>query len=127
MQNELKIKLLEDTYLKKHKRKDYPETNVIYMVTTEASKNKSIYIIGKAKSLKNRLSTYNKTTEHEVIYSKSCKNESTMSIAESIILNKLSKYREKANRDRFVLPLEKNSTFIADIIDESINFLNLKI
>jgi hypothetical protein len=132
MQNELKIKdskikLLEDTYLKKHKRKDYPETNVIYMVTTEASKNKRIYIIGKAKNLKNRLSTYNKTTEHEVIYYKSCKNESTMSIVESMILNKLSKYREKANRDRFVLPLEKNSTFFTDIIDESINFLNLKI
>jgi hypothetical protein len=36
MQNELKIsnskiKLLEDTYVKKHKRKDYPETNVIYI------------------------------------------------------------------------------------------------
>jgi hypothetical protein len=132
LQNELKIsnskiKLLEDTYLKKHKRKDYPETNVIYMVTTEANKNKRIYIIGKAKNLKNRLSTYNKTNEHEVIYYKSCKNESTMSIAESIILNKLSKYREKANRDRFVLPLEKNSIFFTDIIDESINFLNLKI
>ena len=40
------------------------------------------------------------------------------------ILNKLNKYREKANRDRFILPLEKDITLFTDIIDESINFLN---
>jgi hypothetical protein len=129
LQNELKIsnnkiKLLEDTYLRKHKRDDYPEINVIYMVTTEANKNKRNYIIGKTTNLKNRLSNYNKTTEHEVIYYKSCKNESSMNIVESIILNKLDKYREKANRDRFILPLEKDITLFTDIIDESINFLN---
>jgi hypothetical protein len=48
-----KIKLLEDTYLKKHKRKDYLE-NVIYIVSTEENIKKRIYIIGKAISLKNR-------------------------------------------------------------------------
>jgi hypothetical protein len=129
LQNELKIKdnkikLLEDIYLKKHKRDDYPESNVIYMVTTEANKNKRNYIIGKTTNLKNRLSTYNKTTEHEVIYYKSCKNESAMNIVETIILNKLEEYKEKANRDRFVLPLEKDISFFTDIINESINFLN---
>jgi hypothetical protein len=129
LQNELKIKdnkikLLEDIYLKKHKRDDYPESNVIYMVTTEANKNKRNYIIGKTTNLKNRLSTYNKTTEHEVIYYKSCKNESSMNIVETIILNKLEEYKEKANRDRFVLPLEKDISFFTDIINESINFLN---
>lgn len=29
-----KIKLLEDTYLKKHKRDDYPDKNVIYILST---------------------------------------------------------------------------------------------
>jgi hypothetical protein len=129
LQNELKIKdnkikLLEDIYLKKHKRDDYPEMNVIYMVTTEANKNKRNYIIGKTTNLKNRLSTYNKTTEHEVIYYRSCKNETAMNIVETIILNKLEEYKEKANRDRFVLPLEKDISFFTDIINESINFLN---
>jgi hypothetical protein len=47
-----------------------------------------------------------------------------MNIVESIILNKLDKYREKANCDGFVLPLEKDITLFTDIIDESINFLN---
>jgi hypothetical protein len=47
-----KIKLLEDTCLKRHKRDDYPETNVIYMVTTGANKNKRNYIIGKLLILK---------------------------------------------------------------------------
>jgi hypothetical protein len=94
------------------------------MVTTEANKNKRNYIIGKTTNLKNRLSTYNKTTEHEVIYYKSCKNESAMNIVETIILNKLEEYKEKANRDRFVLPLEKDISFFTDIINESINFLN---
>jgi hypothetical protein len=128
LQNKLKIsnnkiKLLEDAYLRKHKRKDYLETNVIYMVTTEANKNKRNYIIGKTTNLKNRLSTYNKTSEHEVIYYKSCKNESSMNIVESIILNKLDKYREKANRDRFILPLEKDITLFTDIIDDAIKYL----
>ena len=29
-----KIKLLEDTYVKKHKRDDYPDENVIYILST---------------------------------------------------------------------------------------------
>jgi hypothetical protein len=47
-----------------------------------------------------------------------------MNIVETIILNKLEEYKEKANRDRFVLPLEKDISFFTDIINESINFLN---
>jgi hypothetical protein len=89
LQNDLKIrdskiKLLEDIYLKKHKRKDYVN-NVIYIVSTEENIKKRTYIIGKALSLKNRLSTYNKTTEHEVIYHKSCKDKSTSTLVESIL------------------------------------------
>jgi hypothetical protein len=127
MQNELKIKdskikLLEDTYLKKHKRKDYLE-NVIYIVSTEENIKKRIYIIGKAKSLKNRLSAYNKTGEHTVIYNKSCKNKDDLTLIESIVLNKLNKYREKANRDRFILPLEKDITLFTNIIDDVIKYL----
>jgi hypothetical protein len=117
-----KIKLLEDTYLKKHKRKDYLE-NVIYIVSTEENIKKRIYIIGKAINLKNRLSTYNKTNEHIVIYNKSCKNKDDLTLIESIVLNKLKEYREKANRDRFILPLENDITLFTDIIDNVINYL----
>jgi hypothetical protein len=119
-----KIKLLEDTYVKKQQRKDYPEKNVIYMLTTEDNKNKRIYIIGKAKDLKNRLSTYNKTAEHEVVYYKECKSEEDMNIIEGMVLNKLKEYKEKANRDRFVLPIENDIIFFTNIIDLCINFYN---
>jgi hypothetical protein len=117
-----KIKLLQDLYIKKQQRKNYPERNIIYILTTEDNKNKRIYIIGKAKKLKNRLSTYNKTSEHEVVYYKSCKSEEDMNIIELMVINKLKNYKEKANRDRFILPLEKDIKFFTDIIDKSIEF-----
>ena len=116
-----RIKLLENTYLKKHKRENYLE-NVIYLITTETQLKERTYIIGKASSLKNRLSSYNKTCDHQVIYYKECKNLEEMSIIELMVLNKLDVYREKANRDRFILPTEKNVSFFTDIIDNCINF-----
>ena len=129
MQKELelkdqKIKLLEDAYIKKQHRQDYPEKNVIYMLTTEDHKNKRLYIIGKAKDLKNRLSGYNKTAEHEVVYYKECKSEEDMNIIEVMVLNKLKEYKEISNRDRFVLPIENDIVFFTNIIDLCVNFYN---
>ena len=117
-----KIKLLENLHLKKQKREEYPESNVIYILTTKENKNNRIYIVGKAKDLKTRLSTYNKTAEHEVIYYKGCKNEDNMNIIEQIVLNKLNNYREQANRDRFILPENQNISLFKNIIDNSIKF-----
>ena len=87
LENELKLKdkriqLLQDSFIKKQKRINYPEKNVIYIVTTEDNKNKRIYIIGKATNLKQRLSGYNKTSEHEVIFYKSCDTEENMNLVE---------------------------------------------
>ena len=118
-----KIQLLQDICLKKQKRQDYPENNVIYILSTEDNKKKRIYIIGKTKKLKDRLGPYNKTAEHGVEYYKSCNNKENMDIAETIILSKLEKYREKANRDRFILPVEKDIKYFIDIIDNCVNFL----
>jgi hypothetical protein len=119
-----KIQLLQDICIKKQKRKQFPERNIIYILTTEANKKKKIYIIGKAIKLTNRLTVYNKTTEHEVIYYKECKTEEQMDIIERIVLEKLSKYKEKANRDRFILPVENDISLFTFIIDQSINFFN---
>jgi hypothetical protein len=101
-QNELKLKdqkiqLLQDSFIKKQRRKNYPEKNVIYMLTTEDNKNKRIYIIGKATNLKRRLSGYNKTAEHEVTYYKSCNTEEDMNLIELIVLKKLKLYRVVPN------------------------------
>ena len=117
-----KIKLLENTYLKKHKREDYPDKNVIYIITTVDHLKNRIYIVGKAKNLKNRLSTYNKTCDHQVIYNKKCIDEEILNLVEIMVLNKLKQYQEKANRDRFILPLENNISLFTNIVEKCINF-----
>jgi len=119
-----KTRLLEDLLVKKQTRTDYHENNVIYILTTTENKNKRIYIIGKAQNLKNRLSTYNKTCEHEVVYYKKCKDETTMNIVENMILNKLRNYKEKANRDRFILPYNEDISYFIDIVNSCIKFLH---
>jgi hypothetical protein len=52
-----RIKQLEAVCLSKQRRVEYPERNVIYMLTTEDHRQRRTYIIGKAKNLTNRLST----------------------------------------------------------------------
>jgi len=37
------------------------------------------------------------------------------------------KYKEKANRDRFILPVENDITLFIDVINNCINFLNCNI
>jgi len=131
LQNELKIKdqrikILEDICVKRHKRIEYLERNVIYILTTENNKKKRNYVIGKTIDLKKRLSTYNKSTDHEVVYYKSCKSEDDMNTIELMVLSKLKNYKEKANRDRFILPLEKDISFFTNIIDNCIKFFDFQ-
>ena len=124
-ENKLKdqeIKLLKDTYFKKHKRKDYPDINVIYILSTVDHLKNIIYIVGKAQNLKNRLSSYNKTCDHQVIYHKKCINEETLNLVELCVLNKLKQYQEKANRDRFILPIENDISLFTNIVENCINF-----
>ena len=119
-----KIKSLENQNVKKQKRADYLEKNVIYVLTTDFYKNKNTYIIGEATNLTSRLSTYNKTAEHEVVYYKNCTNPDLLGSAEKIILSKLDMYRDQANRDRFTLPENLKVDFIINIVNEVVNYLN---
>ena len=68
--------------------------------------------------MKDQLSGYNKTAEHEVIYSKKS--------IENLILTKLENYKEKANRDRFILPIGKNINLFTDVIDNCVKFIDDK-
>jgi hypothetical protein len=43
-----------------------------------------------------------------------------MDLSEKLILNKLDKYREVANRDRFILPKGENTKLFIDIINKYI-------
>ena len=117
------IKELKSVCLSKQSRVEYPEKNVIYLLTTEDHLKRRTYIVGKAKNLTNRLGTYNKTCDHTVVYYKECKGEDDMDTAETMVLTKLRDYREKANRDRFILPEDKEISFFIGIIDECIGFL----
>jgi hypothetical protein len=118
-----RIKQLESVCLSKQRRVVYPERNVIYMLTTEDHLRRRTYIIGKAKNLTNRLSTYNKTCDHTVVHHRECKNEDDMDAVETMVLAKLRSHREQANRDRFILPDDKNESFFTQMIDECVRFL----
>ena len=110
-------------YVKKQPRKQYDCSNVIYIITTSSLKNDRRYILGKAKNLTNRLSTYNKSDEHEVIFYQDCEDEEAMNAMEPFIFKKLNNYREQANRERFILPKDKNIDFFIDIIKNCFEFL----
>ena len=110
-------------YVKKQPRKQYDCSNVIYIITTSSLKNDRRYILGKAKNLTNRLSTYNKSDEHEVIFYQDCEDEEAMNAMEPFVFKKLNEHREQANRERFILPKDKNIDFFIDIIKNCFEFL----
>jgi len=120
-----RIKVLENMILKRQTRNKYDESvNVVYIITNEYTKSKRTYTIGKAKNLVERLSTYDKLQTHEVIYSKSFKDEIQMKIAEDIVLNKLNKYKEIECRDRFILPIGADIKLFIKPIADAFNLLS---
>ena len=113
-------------YAKKQPRKKFECSNVIYILTTPSLIKDKRYILGKAKNLTNRLSTYNKTEEHEVIFYQECDDEEAMNLLEPLVFKKLEDFREQANRERFNLPETKNIDFFIDKIKECVEFLMSK-
>ena len=87
--HKLKIQYLTKKYVKRQPRIDYQERNVVYILTTANMKKERRYILGKAENLTNRLSVYNKSDEHEVIYYESCGEIEDMDMAENMIFKKL--------------------------------------
>ena len=74
-----------------------------------------IYVVGKAIYLQNRLSDYNKARDYEVIYYRCCNSSQQMNYIEKCVLSKLDKYRDVANRDRFILPEDKDVSLFTNI------------
>ena len=118
-----KILNMINKYVKKQPRQQFEEKNVIYILTTSSLKKDRRYILGKAKNLTNRLSTYNKTDEHEVIFYQECNDEEDMNFLEPLVFKKLNEYREQANRERFILPENKDIDFFINTIKDCLNFL----
>ena len=113
-----RVKALEKKYLRKQPRDLYPDLNVVYIITNPDLQARGTYILGSATNLTNRLSTYNKSAEHLVIYYAKCRSKENMRALELFILQKLSSYREQANRDRFKLPDDKDVNFFVDALKE---------
>jgi prophage antirepressor-like protein len=121
-----RIKLLENKVLKKQPRVHYEETNVIYLLTTKDHKKNRIYIVGRACDLADRLSTYDKTCSHQVIHYRGCPSYEHMIITETMVMCSLDDYREVANHDRFVLPIDKDISLFKNAIDECVDFFKSK-
>ena len=117
------IEKLTKKYVKLQPRAQIQEKNVIYILTTNLLKAEKRYILGKATNLTSRLSNYNKTDEHEIIYYQQCSDIDTMGLVEKMVFYKLNPYREQANRERFILPESKDISLFIDTINESITQL----
>ena len=46
-----------------------------------------------------------------------------METVETMVLSKLRDYREQANRDRFILPNDKDESYFTQTIDDCIRFI----
>ena len=110
-------------YVKKQPRQQFDCSNVVYILTTKSLEKDRRYILGKAKNLTSRLSTYNKTDEHQVIYYQDCGDEETMNTLEPLVFKKLGDYREQANRERFILPDNSSIDLFIDTIKNCFEFL----
>jgi hypothetical protein len=118
-----RIKLLEIKNSKKMERSEQGK-NVVYLITNEYLEKDRTFVIGKAISLANRLSQYNKNAEHTVVHHRECNNAKQMALIEEIILYKLDKYRERANRDRFILPEDREISLFTKVINETCDCFN---
>ena len=121
-QQSIKIQYLTKKYVKSQPRIQYKEKYVIYVLTTALMKKERRYVLGKASNLTSRLSVYNKSDEHEVVYYQSCGDEKTMGMVESTVFHQLEEYREQANRERFILPKTEEIDFFTNTIKKSIEF-----
>ena len=121
-QQSIKIQYLTKKYVKSQPCVQYKEKNVIYVLTTALMKKERRYILGKASNLTSRLSVYNKSDEHEVVYYQSCGDEKTMGMVENMVFHQLEEYREQANRERFNLPKTEEIEFFTNTIKKSIEF-----
>jgi len=119
---DIKIQYLTKKYMKAQPRVQYEEQYVVYILTTKRMKKDRVYILGKATNLTNRLSTYNKSDEHEVVYYQGCGDEETMGCVETMTFQYLKEYREQANRERFILPEKEEIKLFSEIINKSVEF-----
>jgi hypothetical protein len=112
-----RIKLLESKFLQKQPRETFEDNkNVVYIVTTEFKEAQGHYKIGKAQDLQKRLSVYNTSEKHKVIYNTSCKTKKNMDLLEQIVHNRLETKRVEPNKEWF--ESEEDAEDFVKVIEE---------
>ena len=111
------IKNLQNKVIQKQRIRKCEDRNCVYLVQDEHHKKERLYIIGKAIDLDCRLSSYNKTHDTEIIYYRSCNSAKQMNHIEKCVLTKLDRYRQVANRDRFILPENEDISLFTNVVD----------
>ena len=112
-----RIKLLESKFLQKQPRETFEDNkNVVYIVTTEFKEAQGHYKIGKAQDLQKRLSVYNTSEKHKVIYNTSCKTKKKMDILETVVHNRLEDKRVEPNKEWF--ESEEDAEDFVKVIEE---------
>jgi prophage antirepressor-like protein len=114
---EKRIDHLESKVLRCRPQDNSIERNCIYIMTSRYHLPERLYLIGKATTVKNRKSQYDKVVNHEVVYKRPCNSARQMALIENMVLMKLSKYREVSNIDRFHLPEDKDISFFTNVVD----------
>ena len=117
-----KIEFFERKYIQRNKRVGYTDQNVVYIITTESRELKKEYKIGKTQDLTNRLSTYNTTEDHKVVFFVECESQDEMNMLEKFVFLELAYLRIRANREWFCGEVEK----IIKTIIECNEFVNRK-
>jgi hypothetical protein len=115
---------LESICLSKRRRTKYEGQFFVYLLTNDDHLKRRVYIIGKTKNMENRLGTYNKTCDHSVVHYRECGSEANMDMIENLVMFQLNEYREQANRDRVILPEDKEIDYFKSIIDECVQCVN---
>jgi hypothetical protein len=118
-----RIKLLESKVLQKQPRETFEENkNVIYIVTTEYKEAQGHYKIGKAQDLQKRMSLYNISEKHEVVYNTGCKTKKIMDILETIVHSRLEDKRVEPNKEWFLS--EDDAEDFIKVIEECKKVIN---
>jgi len=118
-----RIKILENKILQKQKRNVFEnDKNVVYVITTDYKESQGQYKIGKAQDLQQRLSVYNTTDKHKVVYYTSCKNKNSIDLLEKVVHLRLDEFRIEQNKEWFIS--QDNANDLIKIIDECKNFIH---
>ena len=92
---------------------------MVYIVINDALEIKGYVKIGITSNLTDRLTTYNTSCKHSVIWHRSCQTEENMLLLDKLIKKKLKHCQVKANREHYI----GNVDYLVGEIEKCLNFI----